>query len=226
MGTLLNTAAILVGGLIGSLLGDRLPPRIREIVMQGIGLVTLLVGLQMALQTDHILVVLLSVMIGGVLGEWWRLEERLAARAARSSLLTRGDFARGFVVASLVFCVGPMSILGAIQDGLSGDYAVLALKSVLDGFVSLAYAASLGMGVMVAGLSVLLYQGALTLGAGFLHALLTDAMIAEMTATGGVMILGLGLVLLEIRPIRVANLLPALALAPLLTAAWTRWVPG
>jgi len=240
-GTLLNVAAVLLGGTLGALLGDRLPERIRQIVMQGVGLVTLVVGMSMALGTNNVLLVLGSVCIGGILGEWWRIEDRLEgagrwleARASQVPFLARGDFVRGFVTASLVFCVGPMTILGSIQDGLSGDYTLLALKSVLDGFAGLAFAASLGMGVTFASLgmgvtfsavTVLLFQGALTLGAAPFQAILTESMITEMSAAGGVIILGIGLLLLEIKRIKVGNFLPALFIAPLLTFLWERWGP-
>ena len=229
-GTLINASAVIVGGTLGTLLGERLPPRIREIVVQGIGLVTLAVGMSMVLETDSFLVVLGSVLLGGILGEWWQLERRLddaadwlQARVARFPFLTRGEFTRGFVTASLVFCVGPMTVLGSIQDGLSGDYTLLAIKSVLDGFSSLAFAAAMGMGVTFAALAVLVLQGALTLGASLFQNILTDAMVTELTATGGVLLLGIGLLLLEIKQLRVANFLPALVVAPLLVAVWA-WI--
>jgi uncharacterized membrane protein YqgA involved in biofilm formation len=175
----------------------------------------------------------LSIVMGGILGEWWRLEERLdgagkwlEAKASRFPFLARGEFTKGFVTASLVFCVGPMTILGSFQDGLSGDCTLLAIKSVLDGFSALAFAASMGMGTTFAAVTVLVYQGVLTLGASLFQNILTDAMITEMTATGGVMILGIGLLLLEIKRVRVANFLPALAIVPLLVALWEKWGPG
>ncbi len=226
-GTILNVVGILIGGTLGAILGDRLPPRLRETVVQGMGLVVLVIGMDMALGTENVLIVLGSIVAGGILGEWWQLEARLdslarwvEARAARIPLLTRGDFSRGLVSASLLFCIGPMAILGSMEDGLRGDYSLLAIKSVLDGFTSLAFAAALGMGVTFAALAVLVVQGSLTLGASLLEGVLTEPMIAELTATGGVMMLGLGVVMLEIKRIRVANLLPALALAPILVALW------
>jgi uncharacterized membrane protein YqgA involved in biofilm formation len=150
-------------------------------------------------------------------GEW--LERKLE----QYPFLTRGDFTRGFITASLVFCVGPMAVLGALQDGLTGDYSLLAIKSVLDAFASLAFAASLGMGVTFAALSLLLIQGSLTLGASLLQHVLTDVMIAELSAVGGVLLLGLGLAMLEIKQIKVANFLPALLFAPLLVYLWS-WI--
>ena len=232
VGTLINVVTVIVGGSLGALLGERLPTQVRHVVMQGVGLVTLVVGMDMALGTQNILLVLGSVLIGGILGEWWRLEERLdgagqwlEAKAARFPLLTRGQFTKGFVTASLVFCVGPMAVLGSIQDGLVGNYELLAIKSVMDGFASLAFAASMGMGVTFAAVTVLLYQGTLTLGAGMFQNVLTDPMVTEMTAAGGVIILGIGLLLLEIKKVKVASFLPALAVAPLLLVLWERWGP-
>ena len=232
-GTFINVAAVLIGGTLGSLLGDRLPGRIRNIVMQGVGLLTLVVGMSMAITTGNIILVLASICLGGILGEWWRVEDRLdgagrwlETRAARVPFLARGDFTRGFVTASLVFCVGPMTVLGSIQDGLTGDYTLLAIKSVLDCFAGLAFAASMGMGVTFSAVTVLLYQGALTLAASPFQSILSDPMITEMSATGGVIILGIGLMLLDIKRIRVGNFLPALFIAPLLTAAWEKWGPA
>jgi len=231
-GTVINVITVVAGGTLGTLLGERLPPGIRHIVMQGVGLVTLALGMSMAITTENFLLVLIGIVMGGILGEWWRLEERLdeagkwlEAKASRFPFLARGEFTKGFVTASLVFCVGPMTILGSFQDGLSGDYTLLAIKSVLDGFSSLAFAASMGMGTTFSAITVLVYQGLLTLGAFLFQNILTDAMITEMTATGGVMILGIGLLLLEIKRVRVASFLPALAIVPLLVALWERWGP-
>jgi hypothetical protein len=226
-GTIINTIAVLVGGTFGAFLGSRLPDRIRQTVIHGVGLMTLIVGMQMALKTENILIVLGSVLIGGILGEWWRIDDgldRLAGwleqKANRFPFLTRGDFTKGFVTASLVFCVGPMTIVGSMQAGISGDSTLLILKSVLDGFTSIMFAASMGMGVTFAALTVLLLQGGLTLGAGIFQGILSEAMVTEMTATGGVLLLGLGFIMLEIKKIRVANLLPGLAIAPILVPIW------
>jgi len=226
-GTFINTLTVVLGGSLGSLLGERLPPRVREIVVQGIGLVVLAVGMDMALSSNNFLLVLGSILVGGILGEWWQLQRRLddagrwlESKAERFPFLTRGEFTKGFVMASLVFCAGPMTVLGSIQDGLSGDYTLLAIKSVLDGFSSLAFAAAMGMGVTFAAITVLVVQGTLTLGASLFEGLLTEAMITELTATGGVVMLGIGLLMLEVKRIKVANFLPALVVAPLLVALW------
>ena len=227
IGTILNVATVAVGGGLGVVLGQRLPERMRETVLQGLGLVTLVIGVHLTLETNNVLIVLVSILIGAILGEWWRIDvglervsEWLRSRAARhASARSLGHFTEGFVTASLVFCVGPMTILGSIQDGLTGDYSLLAIKSVLDGFAALAFASSLGIGVLFSVITIVVYQGGLTLAAGLAQNALTDPMIAEMTATGGVMILAIGLLLLDLRRIRVANLLPALVIAPLIVAA-------
>jgi uncharacterized membrane protein YqgA involved in biofilm formation len=229
IGTILNIVTVLVGGGLGVLLGGRLPERMRETVMHGLGLVTLVVGIHLTLETQNILLVLVSVLIGAVLGEWWRIDvglERVSGWlrdcvARHASARSMAHFTEGFITASLVFCVGPMTILGSIQDGLTGDYALLAIKSVLDGFAALAFASSLGIGVLFSALTILVYQGGITLAAGLAQDVLTAPMIAEMTASGGVMILAIGLLLLDVRRIRVANLLPALVIAPLVVAILT-----
>jgi len=227
IGTILNIVTVLIGGGLGVLLGQRLPERMRETVLHGLGLMTLVVGVHLTLETQNVLIVLVSVLIGAILGEWWRIDvglerlsEWLRARVGRrGSSHSQAHFTEGFVTASLVFCVGPMTILGSIQDGLTGDYSLLAIKSVLDGFAALAFASSLGIGVLFSVLTILVYQGALTLAAGLAQDALSEAMIAEMTAAGGVMIMAIGLLLLDLRRIRVANLLPAFLIAPLIVAA-------
>jgi hypothetical protein len=194
--------------------------------MHGLGLVTLIVGIDLALGTNNILVPMGSVLVGAMLGEWWhidrgleRLAEWLKARVSkRIAHRSMALFTEGFVTASLVFCVGPLTVLGSIQDGLSGDYSLLAIKSMLDGFAALAFASSLGIGVLFSVLTVLVYQGGLSLLAGVAQNVLNDVMIAEMSAVGGIMIMGIGLLLLDLKRIRVANMLPGLIIAPLVVA--------
>jgi len=237
IGTLINVVTVLVGGTLGTLLGARLPERVRETIVHGLGLLTLVIGVQLSFESENILIVLGSLLLGGIAGELLRIEDRLnqlgrwledktagIANPAAADLPrpATSRFSRAFLTASLVFCVGPMTILGSIQDGLSGDYTLLAIKATLDGFASLAFASTLGPGVIAAALTVLLYQGALTLGAGWASAVLTDPMVAEMTATGGVLMLALGLGLLEIKQIRAGNLLPAVVVAPIIVAV-VRW---
>ena len=224
-GTLLNVVTVLIGGLIGLLFGSRIPERFKATVIAGMGLFTFAMGVQMFVQTENPLVVLGSLLIGALLGEWWRIEDGLKnlgaileKRFARDdSAEGSAKFIRGFLTASLLFCVGPMTILGSIQDGLTGDYELLAVKSILDGFAAMAFASTLGMGVLFSALIILIYQGGISLLAGSLNAIVTDPMMAEMTATGGVLLMGLALSsLLEIKKIRVGNFLPALFIAPLI----------
>lgn len=230
LGTLLNVLTVLSGGLLGARFGERLAPRVRESVINVLGLFTIAYGLSQFFATQNSLITLGSVLVGGLLGEWWQIEAQLQklgawleARFARSSSSeATARFIRGFVTASLIFCVGPMTILGSFEDGLTGNFQTLAIKSVLDGFAALAFASSLGVGVVFSALVIFLYQGALTLLAVQAQALLTPAMIAEMTAAGGLLIMGIGVgALLELRPIRVANYLPALVIAPLIVAVLT-----
>lgn len=229
MGTVINAVAVIVGTALGMLLGGRLTERMSETVLRGLGLVTALLGVDMFLDTNNVIIVLAALLVGGLLGEWLDIEGRLhrfgewlEARVNRGRQDDDGAarFIRGFVTASLLFCVGPMAILGSIQDGLTGDYRLLAIKAMLDGFASLAFASSLGVGVGFSALALLIYQGGIALAAAQAQAVLTPEMIAELTATGGVLILGISVsTLLEIKPIRVGNFLPALLLAPLIVAA-------
>ena len=222
-GTILNFITVVAGAVTGKLIGERLPPRMRETVMHVIALVTLVIGADMALKTRNPLVLLLSLVLGAVVGELLRVEDginRLGELAERRlSREGNGDFARGFITTSILFCVGPMTLLGCLNDGLRGDYRLLAIKSTLDGISAIAFASALGWGVLLSALTVLLVQGTLSLGAHALAPLLSDpAGQAELFAAGGVMMLGLGLRILELKPIRVGNLLPALLFAPLLVA--------
>jgi uncharacterized membrane protein YqgA involved in biofilm formation len=225
IGTLLNTATVIVGALLGRAVGSRFPERLRETAIDGIGLLVLLIGAEMALGTRHVLYVMGAVLIGGLLGEGLRIEDHLEAfgdwlerRVGVDDAGEGSDFSRGFVTTSILFCVGPVTLMGCIQDGLHGDYNLLAVKSVLDGISALAFASALGWGVLFSAGTVLVVQGALTLGARTLSGVLTPAMDAELFATGGVILLGLGIRLLGLKPVRVANFLPGLVVAPLLVS--------
>ena len=225
-GTLINAGTVLAGTVIGVLLGERLPARIRETVMSALGLVVLVVGAQEALSglstlsrltRGAVLFVLGSVLVGGIIGELLRIEEgleRAGDALKRRFGRSQARFTEGFVAASLVFCVGPLTILGSIQDGLRGDYTLLAVKAMLDGFAALAFASALGWGVGFSIVTILLYQGGLSLAASGVRGAFNGEEIAAITAAGGVLIIGIGLRLLELRRIRVPNLLPALVLAP------------
>jgi len=227
-GTIINIITVLGGGLLGLLFGARLPEKMRQTIVAGLGLFTLAIGLQMFFKTANSIIVLAGILFGGILGEWWKIEDKLAGLGAwLEQKFTSGEdqdengsrFIRGFMTASLLFCIGPMAILGSIQDGLSGDYKLLAIKSVLDGFAALAFASTLGVGVLFSSLVILVYQGGISLLAAQVQSYVTPAMMTEMTAAGGLLISGLAFsTLLEIKRIRVGNFLPALLIAPLIVA--------
>ncbi|CAN5242118.1 DUF554 domain-containing protein [soil metagenome] len=225
-GTIINVAAVLVGGGIGTLAGARLPEGMRETALHAIGIITLLVGVANFLEYENSLVPLVSVVAGLVVGEALGIDrwiKRFGDYLQRR--LSRGEspVSRAFVTTSLLFCVGPLTVLGSIQDGLTGDFGLLTLKSALDGIAALSFAAVLGWGVLLSAGTVLAVQGSITLGAGLLEGVVTEAMISATTATGGVLIFGLGLGLLGVLEVRVANMLPALAVAPLVVAAAPLW---
>lgn len=224
-GTFINVAAILIGGTIGLLFGARIPEKFKNTVIAGMGIFTGAMGMGMFLESNNQLIVLGALLIGALIGEWvgiedWlqRLGQTLEKRFSQESESgANSRFVRGFMVSSLLFCIGPIAILGSIQDGLSGDYNLLAVKSTLDGFASIAFASTLGVGVLFSALPILVYQGGVSLLANQLNAIVTDPMMAEMTATGGILLIGVGISnLLEIKKIRVGNFLPALAVAPLI----------
>jgi uncharacterized membrane protein YqgA involved in biofilm formation len=219
IGTLINVGTVVAGASVGLLVRKRIPDRIHETVFKGLGLLTLVIGVKMSLETNNVLVLVASTLSGGLVGKWVgiqrcldRLGNYFQARIGEG----RGRFSEAFVTSSLVFCVGPMTILGSIQDGLTGDYTLLTMKSMLDAFSSMAFSATLGAGVLLSALTVFLFQGGLTLSASLLDGQLTEPMVAEITACGGVMLLGIGLVLLDVIRPRVANFLPSLLIAPLI----------
>jgi uncharacterized protein len=241
LGTAINVATIVAGTGAGLLVGGRIPERARTTVLQSVGLITLALGVGQAIRTDNIVFPLVAIVFGGLLGEALRLEDRLESLGDRirrrverpvdpeiegagteSPPAGGSTFVEGFVAASLLFCVGPLAILGSIQDGLEGDVGLLVVKAALDGLVSVIFAATLGWGVGFSVLPVLVYQGLLTLLAGSADSVLTDRMILEGTATGGIMVMGISMRLLDLKQVRVGSLLPGLVLAPALVAAFAR----
>lgn len=228
-GTILNIITVLIGTALGLLIGNRLPERIQQTVITGLGLVTLYVGISNAGASGNIIIPLLSLVIGAIIGELLRLDvafEKLGAwlqtRAGghTSDAKDRVRFINGFVTASLVFCIGPLTFVGSMQDGmgLALGFQQLAIKSTLDGFGALAFASSLGIGVGFSAITVLVVQGGLALIGSQIGQVMTDPMINEMTGVGGLMLIGLSLILLDIKHPRIANFLPALLIAPLLVA--------
>lgn len=236
MGTLINIVAILLGSALGVLLGNRLPEKMSRTLTDAMGLVVLVIGaLNLSSLQDQdfseavgsagtLLVVLGALLIGGVTGSLLKIEDRLEQFGSWLQSKTRGKgdrkrFIDGFVNASLLFTIGPMAVLGALQDGLGQGFDILALKSTLDGFTSIAFAATMGWGVAFSAIPVGLWQGLLTILAASVGAQMSAAVVASVTATGGILLLGTGLRLLQIRMVSVADLLPALLFAPLLTLA-------
>jgi uncharacterized protein len=228
VGTLINVGTVLVGTAIGAAVGPRLPERIQQRVLAGLGMITLAIGIDLALawggegtSNSTPLYVLAGILIGGIVGEAVGIErwlERLGDRVQRR--LAGGDghstVSEGFVTASLLFCVGSLTVVGSIQDGLTGDYQTLATKAVLDGFASIALAATLGWGVGLSVFTILIVQGGITLGAGVFDDVLQGEALAVLTSAGGVTIIGIALKLLDLKDVRVGNFLPALVVAPCL----------
>jgi uncharacterized membrane protein YqgA involved in biofilm formation len=227
-GTLINVGAVLAGTGVGLIAGARLTERLHQRVLAGLGLITLVLGVDLALAWGRAdttaqtpLYVLGGVLLGGLVGEWLDLEGRLEALG---DLLQRrladeaghSTLSEAFVTSSLLFCVGSLAVVGSIQDGLTGEWQTLATKAVLDGFASVALAASLGWGVALSAGAILIYQGSITLGAGALDSVLQGEALAALTSAGGITIIGIGLKLLAIKDVRVANFLPGLVLAPAL----------
>ncbi|MFA7620578.1 MAG: DUF554 domain-containing protein [Aminobacteriaceae bacterium] len=219
-GALLNAAAVIIGGLAGVMLRSRLSDRYIEITFQGLGLFTLMLGFQMALKTQSVIIMVFSIVGGALLGEWMDLERRLNGLANWTKQRIRSEnerFTEGFVAASLLFCVGSMAILGAIEEGTGGYPQLFITKSFMDLMASAAMGASLGVGVVFSALPILVYEGTLTLLAEAAQRLMSPQVINEITAVGGLMMLGIGFGILEIKSVRVVNMLPALAVTLLLT---------
>ena len=218
LGTIVNALAIICGSLLGLALNRGIPENYKQIIMSGVGLSVILIGTKSALASDQIMVVILSLIIGAVIGEFLKIEERLEKVglyfekkvAAKSS--DNKSFAHGFVTASLLFCVGSMAIVGSLESGLTGNHQTLFAKSVLDGITSIIFASTLGIGVLFSSLAVFIYQGAITLTAVFIKGFLVPETIAQMTSIGGLLILAIGLNILKITTIRIGNLLPGIFL--------------
>ena len=219
-GTFINVGTVLAGTLVGTLAGGRLPDGLQQRVLAGLGLVTLVIGVDAALawEATNPLYVLGGVLLGGLVGEAIGIERRLERLGDRIQHTLAGEghstVSEGFVTASLLFCVGPLTVLGSIEDGLTDQYTQLATKSVLDGFAAIALAAGFGWGVGIAALTVLVVQGGITLGAGAFDEILTGETLDALTSTGGILIIGIALKLLDVKDVKVGNFLPALVLTP------------
>ena len=219
IGTIINAAAIVAGASLGLLLKSRLPKRIAEIVFQALGLFTLFIGISMALKVNQMLFVVFSLVIGGIIGEWLNLELQLNRFSNRLKQMVKSDnskFTEGLVTSFLLFCMGSMTILGAFEEGAGGEPNLLLAKSVMDGFASVALAAAMGVGVLLSVVPLLIYQGSLTIFAGYLGQVLSESAISELTAVGGILLIGLGINILEIKKLRILNLIPSLIIIVLM----------
>ena len=228
LGTLINTATVLIGGSVGLIIGDRIPERIRTIVVQVIGLVTLGLGLGDVLKTHNMVFPLVGMVLGGIVGELLAIERRLEGlgevirrRFARNQ--EPGRFVNGFITATLLFCIGPLTILGAMQDATGETPQLYIIKGTLDGFMNVIFGAIYGVGALFSALSVFVVQGSLTLGGSALDNLLNDRMRIELFSAGGFAVMAIGLNLLEIKKIRLGSLLPGLVISPVLV--WLFAVP-
>ena len=228
LGTLINTATVLVGGSVGLIIGDRIPERIRTIVVQVIGLVTLGLGLSDVLKTHNMVFPLVGMVLGAIVGEALNIERRLEGigeviRRRFAGNQEPGRFVNGFVTATLLFCIGPLTILGAMQDATGETPQLYIIKGTLDGFMNVIFGAIYGVGAIFSALSIFVVQGSLTLGGSALDNLLNDRMRIELFSAGGFAVMAIGLNLLEIKKIRLGSLLPGLVITPLLV--WLFAVP-
>lgn len=219
IGTLVNIATVLAGGAIGLALGKRLSQRYIDIVFQGIGLVTIGIGISMALESRNMIISAVSIISGSLIGQWLNIEkglDKFAGRLKKSFKLSTDRFNVGFITASMLYCVGSMAILGSIEDGLGEFPRLLYTKSLMDGVAAIGFAATFGVGVLFSIIPIFLYQGTITLLASSIAQFMSESMIAEMTSVGGLMLIGLGITILKIKKVNVTNMLPALLVAILM----------
>ncbi|HME43501.1 MAG TPA: DUF554 domain-containing protein [Syntrophorhabdales bacterium] len=225
LGTVINAGAVIVGSSIGLLVHSRLPKRITTIVFQGIGLFTLFLGITMAMKTGNFLVMIFSIVLGGIAGELLDVDgcmTRMSEYLKKRIRLKSERFSEGLVTAFLIFCMGSMSILGPIEEGLGKPPNILLAKSVLDAFSSMALAASLGVGVAFSVIPLVIYQGGITLFASYVQGFFTNVLINELTAVGGLLLIGLGIDILEIKSLKILNMLPSLVIVVILAYFFLR----
>jgi uncharacterized membrane protein YqgA involved in biofilm formation len=218
-GTIINVITVLVGSTLGLIIGERFPERVKKIVIQSIGLFTMLIGITMIIKSTKFIEIFLSLILGSITGELLRIDERLEGlmEKVKSKISPNSPhFVEGFITATLVFCVGAMTVVGSIQEGLTGDATLLVTKSIMDGITSLTLASGLGIGVMFSAISVFLIQGSLTLLGSKLLFLMQDVYINNFTGLGGVLILAIGIELLNIEKIKILNMLPSLVYLPII----------
>ena len=215
-GTIVNCLAIIAGTLIGLLFKRGIPENYKTTIMQGVSLAVIVIGMKSSLGSDDFLIVIVSIALGSIIGEFLKIEDNLEKlgrflekKIQRKSNNSKGNFAKGFVTATLIFCVGSMAIVGALESGISGNHQTLFAKSILDGIASVIFASTLGIGVAFSAFAVFIYQGLITMSAGLIQPFLIEAVIAQMSATGGILIMGIGFNLSGIAKIKVGNMLPA-----------------
>ncbi|HLC87520.1 MAG TPA: DUF554 domain-containing protein [Patescibacteria group bacterium] len=220
IGTFVNIIAVIIGSLIGLLLGSKFPEKIKVIAFQSLGLISLLIGMQMALKVESPLTLIFSILMGAIIGEFINLEKIFdnVGELLKQKVKSKNTrFTEGLVTAFIIFCIGSMTFVGSINEGISGDKTLLLTKSMLDGFTSIALASTFGIGVMFSVIPMLILQGGLTIFAGMFQPFFTPSLINQLTATGGILILGIGINLLDLKKIKVINMLPALLVIILLT---------
>ncbi len=220
MGTLINVAAVILGSLVGLLINQKLPKKIIIIIFQVMGLFTLVLGISMSLKTEHYLVVIGSLVCGAVIGEWIDLDthmNRVSEKLKKRMRIKNDKFSDGMITAFLLYCMGAMTILGAIEEGVEGTYDILLMKSLMDGISSIALASGLGIGVMFSIIPLLVYQGGLTLFSAFIGEHFTEVIINDLSATGGILLIGLGINILEIKQLKILNMIPALVIVVILS---------
>lgn len=227
--TFINAAAVIVGSLVGLVFNRRIGERVREVLFAGVGIITLVIGMSMALEMQRVLYLALAIVLGGILGTWWgvedailRLGDFLRDRFQKSA--SGSEFAYGFLRASVLFCVGAMTIIGSFRAGVEGDYQLLLTKSVMDGFMSILLTASMGIGVAFSAIVILVYQGGLTLLAASISPWVSELMLSEITAVGGALILMIGINLLDLKHIKTADYIPAILVVILFVLA-DPWIP-
>lgn len=223
-GTLLNAVAIIAGSILGILIKSRLSDKLVKTIFQAIGLFTMVIGVTMSLDAKNLVIILIGLVAGVVIGEFFDFEKLLTRFTDLLRLpfkkkggLDTSDFSNGFITATVLFCVGSMSILGPIEDGLGKTPSILYTKSVMDGISSVALASTFGLSIAVSSIPLLIYQGGISLLAEFMSGFMTESMIGDLTATGGILLIGLAVNILEIKKIKVVNMLPALIFVPVLS---------
>ncbi len=221
LGSLTNGLAVVVGGFLGLAFGSKMPEKMRELIFQGLGLCIIVLGLQSALQGTKPLLTIIGIVLGSIIGELLNIEDKLANLGNKIKALVGSSnpkFTDGLVSASLLFCIGAMGILGSIEEGLRGVRDIVYAKSIIDFFAAMILAASLGLGVVFSGVSVFIYQGVFVLLSSVLVGFVTEPVIAEISATGGILMLAIGINVLQLIKIRIGNMLPALCISPCLAS--------